>query len=176
MKHEDLSALVDGEIDDEARPALLDALSADSGAREAWRRYHVIGDVLRTVPAVIETAPLASPRTAEVVRLPSRRPVRAPVAGLAVAASVALVAVLLVNGAGLPARQAELAAVEEVADYAAAVPIVATVGEERDTQLVPTGSFDQRLDGYLVNFNEQRARLGVPGVHPYVRIVGFDAR
>ena len=41
--------------------------------------------------------------------------------------------------------------------------------------LEPVGVYDQRLNGYLVNFNEQRQRLGVPGVHPYVRIVGFEA-
>ncbi|MEX2482374.1 MAG: sigma-E factor negative regulatory protein [Gammaproteobacteria bacterium] len=176
MKHEDLSALVDGEIGDEARPSLLDALSADVDARGAWRRYHVIGDVLRSAPAMIEALPAAPLRSAEVVTLPARRGVRPPLAGLAVAASVALVAVLLVNGAGMPARHAELAAIEDVGKDAVSPQVVATVGDERDLQLVPTGSFDQRLDGYLVNFNEQRSRLGVPGVHPYVRIVGFDAR
>lgn len=176
MKHEDLSALVDGEIDDEARPQLLDALSADRDARGAWRRYHVIGDVLRNAPAMVEAASAAPHRTAEVVALPARRTIRAPLAGLAVAASVALVAVLLVNGAGMPAGQAELAAVDGGAADTPPSQVVATVGDERDLQLVPAGSFDQRLDGYLVNFNEQRSRLGVPGVHPYVRIVGFDAR
>lgn len=38
-----------------------------------------------------------------------------------------------------------------------------------------TSEFQRRLNSYLVNFNEQRSNLGVPGVHPYVRIVGFEA-
>lgn len=36
------------------------------------------------------------------------------------------------------------------------------------------GEFQRRLNSYLVNFNEQRSNLGMPGVHPYVRIVGFE--
>jgi hypothetical protein len=34
---------------------------------------------------------------------------------------------------------------------------------------------DERLDSYIVNFNEQRMSQGMPGTNPYVRIVGYDA-
>ena len=175
MNHEDISALVDEEVDDATRARLLDALGEDAAARRTWGRYHVIGDMLRTMPAT--PAKVAAPRVlpAAVVPLPRRaRGLRGPLTGLAVAASVTLVAVLLVN-AGAPSLPGpEVAAV--ALSPAPAGATVATVGTERDLHLVPAGTFDERLDGYLVNFNEQRARLGVPGVHPYVRIVGFDAR
>ena len=33
----------------------------------------------------------------------------------------------------------------------------------------------RRLNSYLVKFNAQRSSLAVPGVNPYVRIVGFQS-
>ena len=181
MKYEDISALVDGEVDDGARAPLLDALSADPVARRAWGRYHVIGDILRTtsLDMRVATSPAqaASQPDAKIVVLAPRRSLRGPLVGLAAAASVAMAAILLVNGSGGPAPQAPaLATTSPAVESQRAAQAVATVDVGRDLHLVPAGSFDQRLDDYLVNFNEQRSRLGVPGVHPYVRIVGFDAR
>ena len=181
MKYEDISALVDGEVDDGARAPLLDTLSADPAARKAWGRYHLIGDILRTtsLDMRVATSPaqVAARPDAEIIALAPRRSLRGPLAGLAAAASVAMAAILLVNGSGGPAPQAPiLASAPPVAEMQITAQAVATVDAGRDLHLVPAGSFDQRLDGYLVNFNEQRSRLGVPGVHPYVRIVGFDTR
>lgn len=180
MKYEDISALVDGEVDDGARAPLLDALSADPVAGRTWGRYHVIGDVLRTTSLDMRVADLPAPAArpeAEIVALAPRRSLRNPLLGLAAAASVAMAAILLVNGSGGPVSQAPVLAIASPVVEAQSTPqAVASVDDERDPHLVPAGSFDQRLDDYLVNFNEQRSRLGVPGVHPYVRIVGFDAR
>jgi len=178
MNQEELSALVDGEIVDHDLPRLLDALGGDAGARRAWSRYHLIGDALRDDGGAL-TAPAA-----EVVALPARR--RAPLAGLAVAASVAVLAVVLVAAGGRGGPEAGLEVAETLVPAAtneAAVASaetlaprpVSSVNETRQAALEPVGVYDQRLNGYLVNFNEQRQRLGVPGVHPYVRIVGFEA-
>lgn len=175
MHHEDISALVDEEVDDATRARLLDALGEDATARRTWGRYHLIGDMLRTMPATTTRTVAPRPLPTNVAPLPRRaRGLRGPLTGLAVAASVTLVAVLLVN-AGAPSLSGPEVATVALSP-APADATVATVGTERDLHLVPAGTFDERLDGYLVNFNEQRARLGVPGVHPYVRIVGFDAR
>lgn len=52
----------------------------------------------------------------------------------------------------------------------AAIPVTTVRYEESQPM-----QQDQRLDSYIVNFNEQRVNRGVPGVHPYVRIVGYNA-
>lgn len=178
MNQEELSALVDEEIESSERRRLLDELGGDAEARGTWSRYHLIGETLRSDPvAAARQAP------SNVVALPPTAPWRAPLAGLAIAASVALLAVVFVLGRGPattapgfelnaealpPAQSAE--PVTTVATAPVAAPYIDRAGEPA----VVRGQ-DRRLDGYLVNFNEQRARVGVPGVHPYVRIVGFDA-
>jgi hypothetical protein len=102
-----------------------------------------------------------------------------PAVGFAIAASVATVAVI---GAQYyqGGRDSRMSLVQERFPSQAATPIAALeppatppVGTEGS----PRVSYlrDPRLNSYLVNFNEQRSSLGVPGVHPYVRIVGFEA-
>ena len=178
MNHEELSALVDEEIESSERGRLLDELGDNADALRTWSRYHLIGETLRSDPA-----PAAGQPPANVVELPPAAPSRAPLAGLAIAASVALLAVVFVLGRG-PATTAptfELNAAapppaqpaEPVATVAAA-PVTTPYIDGAGEPAVVRGQ-ERRLNGYLVNFNEQRARVGVPGVHPYVRIVGFDA-
>lgn len=200
MNREDLSALVDGEIAEHELPRLLDTLADDSGARRSWSRYHLIGDTLRAGAA---DHPERAPQAAVVPLPPPRR--RLPLGGLAVAASVATLAVVLAIGGGqVTEEEAPLAlaqgggegssaasAVGETARgtfddglggnlrtagaAALAAPAATAVADGQPDALPPLGAHDERLNGYLVNFNEQRSRLGMPGVHPYVRIVGFEA-
>jgi len=99
---EQLSSLVDGEFDEaidvEQR---LDHLLKDREASHRWERYHLIGDALkRNLPPVIDRQ-LASRVMAELekeptVLAPSRRyaSLGKQITGLAVAASVATIAVL----------------------------------------------------------------------------------
>ncbi|MCB1749261.1 MAG: anti-sigma 24 factor, partial [Gammaproteobacteria bacterium] len=121
----------------------------------------------------------ATPR-ADVVPLPARDRLRAPLAGLAIAASVAALSVVLVAGnRGEPTVTPALEVAQSGAvapSVPAAAPAVDSIVGDEASGLVPAGAYDQRMNGYLVNFNEQRARLGMPGVHPYVRIVGFEQR
>jgi sigma-E factor negative regulatory protein RseA len=176
MNEEDISALADDEIEAASLAPLLERLGGEAGARRTWARYHLIGEVLRGEEGGAARPAEAAP-AAEVVPLPGARRLRAPLAGLAIAASVAALTVVLVAGdrdiAGRPAGF-------EVAQGGALPPVAATpvdsITSEDASGLVPAGAHDQRLNGYLVNFNEQRARLGMPGVHPYVRIVGFEQR
>ena len=46
MKNQ-LSALIDGELDPQEAEHLFTALKVDAEMKEAWRQYHLIGDVLR---------------------------------------------------------------------------------------------------------------------------------
>jgi len=47
---EQLSALVDGALDDGRQRALLARLGEDGELRSRWSRYHLIGDALRGEP------------------------------------------------------------------------------------------------------------------------------
>lgn len=189
MNNEELSALVDDEVSADTCDTIVNQLLDDQQARRTWSRYHLIGEVLS------DGRQPAAAVSAEIVELnPPKQPSRAPIAGLAIAASVAVLAVMVLLNRGpgkLPADFApagfEVAETQPITTPAVLAPQpvnVAAVSRPTPVNsltaapaaaMVPVGAYDQRLNGYLVNFNEQRSRRGVPGVHPYVRIVGFEA-
>ncbi len=196
-REEQLSALVDDELD--APPgALLTRLVEDPESRERWARYHMIGDVLRD--REVRLAPELGARVAAALASepallvpPARIPARVRATGAVplrrwgFAAGFAAVALL---GASFVAREPVQPVAPGVAEQAppAAGNLQQVIQDTarpqevawEDARSAPaanpqTVEFHRRLNSYLVNFNEQRADLGVPGVHPYVRIVGFEA-
>lgn len=178
MNKEDVSLLVDGELTPESCRELLDELGQDRDMRRTWARYHLIGELIRgaeTAPASADDRlPLRQPQVFPIpTAVPRRRPV--PMAGFAIAAGIAALAVTLVLRApdGTTPPRLDLAQ-----GSAAAAPPVTLAVASAAPEILPAVSLRnaQRMNGYLVNFNEQRARLAVPGVHPYVRIVGFESR
>lgn len=182
---EQLSALTDDELSDAERPLLLGRLQRDPQLRACLGRYHLIGEVMRggDVPAatlgvadrvqraLAGDAPVhATARSAALLT-----PWLKPVAGLAVAASVALVAVLAVTSLRTDTGT------EPVPSLASSQPldpsgarVVRAGGPAGDQWERLDPRIDKRLSGYLVNHNEYAASRGVQGVMPYVRIVGFD--
>lgn len=190
---EQLSALVDDELD-VPPTAAIGRLLADEARRRQWSRYHLIGDVLRDRDAPLDLdlagrisaaideepallAPVALPaRTTRPAPLPPAQTGRA----WAVAAGLAAVGI---TGLMFAARAPEPA--PATAPVAQVAPLVAVPAGTQFVTWDPAGTpstanpqtleFQRRLNSYLVNFNEQRSNLGVPGVHPYVRIVGFEA-
>lgn len=114
---EQLSALVDGALSARDSDQLLAALSADEDLRTRWRRYHLIGDALRGEPVGrnvadrVRAAVAAEPTALAPRRVHARAMPRwlVPAAGLAAAASVGALTVLLVprgqDGGGLAAPQ-----------------------------------------------------------------------
>ena len=183
---EQLSALADDELNEVEQPLLLGRLQRDAGLRACLGRYQLIGEVMRGTGA---TATLGVAERVQQALADDQMPVNArvsaktalwkPVAGLAVAASVALVAVLTVTSVNNPPENDLPAlATADPAPVAAPVPgsaatRVSDAGtDQRWDRLDP--SIDKRLSGYLVNHNEYAASHGVQGVMPYVRIVGHD--
>jgi len=107
---EQLSTFLDGELPDQETALLLKRLERDDELRGALSRYSLIGAVLRSdgdVPAARQVAARVSAaiarepfRAAAFVRLPDRDLLLRSVAGLAVAAGVAIGAVLIVPQVG----------------------------------------------------------------------------
>jgi sigma-E factor negative regulatory protein RseA len=182
---EQLSALMDDELDDAERPLLLGRLQRDPRLGTCLGRYQLIGEVMRggdveagalgvadrVRQALAEDAPIHVPAHG---RGKQPRWLK-PLAGLAVAASVALVAVLAVTSVRTDnntAQVPELASMQQPVVPAASVTQVSDSADEQWERLDP--HIDKRLSGYLVNHNEYAASRGVQGVMPYVRIVGYD--
>lgn len=181
QKIEDLSALIDGEYDNDP-DAVIGHICRDEQLRQAWARYHLISDCLKGhlpehismsvgegVHRLLETEPT--------VLVPKRRlnHYLRPAVGFAIAASVAVVAILAIqhNNSSLTGSDAETLAAKpsvqgniEQYTFAAAGPM----------QPVSTGdkSANSRMNSYLVNYNEQRANAGMQGIFPYVRIVAHE--
>lgn len=113
-RDEQLSALMDGQLEDDQLRFLLQGLKDDEEARQKWRRYHVIGDAMRGAPARSLEADFSAAVMAEIAADPNHSVGAVDDGGLgaepawvkrvvsfAVAASVATVALFVANDRGL---------------------------------------------------------------------------
>ena len=196
--NEEISAFVDGELRGPARARIVGRLYGDSELRRAWERFHLSGDAMRKVGPVPGAGSIAG-RVGEAVSgeqiVPIGRRARrlgvGPLSGLALAASVAAVAILgirsLDGGAQHPA--AEASRPEGAAGSAVSVPGPAVPDPVRPSIAAmevrhprpesarlqwndAAPDAEARLNTYLVNHNEY-AGHGVREVLPYVRVVGY---
>lgn len=180
-------------MDDEASAGgELEHIATASAAQATWARYHLIGDVLRDNSSEIAPPDFAAMLAEQIAEEPTvlappraAKSVLKPVVGFAIAASVATLAVIGVQrtaptpgGDEVPAIASPAVTVPEATDTPPAL-----VASAPDSSATPTTVVIQpgalpaqhRLNSYLVKFNEQRSNVGVPGVNPYVRIVGFES-
>ena len=194
---EQLSAMLDGEPIDAQDQELARLLEAED-SRAAWHRYALIGDAMRSGnrhdPAEDEAhailggsmsfadklkQTIADEPTVLAPRKRGKTKLLQPVAGLALAASVAGVAVIGVQQMMNTTEQAQplSAASINAAEQVLATQLVA--GKDQNTETpeleIDLEEHQRRLNSYLVNYNAQRTSLGMPGVNPYVRIVGFES-
>ena len=196
--NEEISAFVDGELRGPARARIVGRLYGDSELRRVWERFHLIGDTVRKVGPVPGAGSIAG-KVGEAVSgeriVPieprARRPGIGPLSGLALAASVAAVAILGIRGldGGVQRPAAEVSRPEGTAGPAVSVPgpavpdpvrpsIAATAVRHPRPESArlqwndAAPDAEARLNAYLVNHNEY-AGHGVRGVLPYVRIVGY---
>ncbi|MEA2094814.1 MAG: sigma-E factor negative regulatory protein [Pseudomonadota bacterium] len=174
--HEQISALVDDELAESGLALLARRIGSNDDLHQRLSRYQLISDALQNhlperidpafskrVQAAIQEEPAVNPDRSGGRRLAA---LLRPVAGLAVAASVALVAVLSIQSI----RQEE-----------PSLPAVATAPVSSDyIRAQDTGQPDilpqarKRLDIYLVNHSEYAANRGMQGMLPYVRIIGHE--
>lgn len=179
---EHLSAFIDGEHEDEH---LLDVLIRDKDMKQTWSRYHLIGDCLRdNLPEHISNDHISnsvknSLQNEPTVLAPKTKQFDfKPFAGLAIAASVAMVAVLGIQSGneinpaatGAPAIANSIGTGVESFNFAEAQVLPAAV-KQSDT---PEHLTNERLNEYLMNHNTYRSNGGVNGVIPYVRMVTIE--
>jgi len=104
---EHLSSLMDGEISRETSRFLVRRLGADKELCATWARYHLVRDCLRHHEGGLASSDLCQRVSLALESEPAQAPTRRrlsmawlkPVAGMAVAASVALMAIVMVGPA-----------------------------------------------------------------------------
>jgi sigma-E factor negative regulatory protein RseA len=187
------SVLLDGELDQEEQARAVSALlGAGDEALERFGRYRLIGDVMRGESAVLSTSVVRNVREVlqdePVVLAPRSRAVprwMRPAAGLAVAASVAVGAVMVAPqllSPGQPGGQAVQTAAELPRPDVAPTLVAAGSSATRD----PQGRFGQwqaldreleeRLNRLVIEHHEFGGRTGVNGPVPHIGFVSYDAR
>ena len=185
-KLEQISALVDNELEHGSR-FVLQALTIDEAYKGAWGRYHLIGECLRGhLPARVDmrlAGRISKALHDEPVARMAHRSLRLlkPVAGLALAATVAAVAILGVRqiGSGPVATATPPIAYNPAGTNSDYQTVTVTAGPAPPSKQ-PVRSYStpddaqSRMNRYLVNYNEYRANSGVQGTMPYVRIVAHE--
>ena len=171
---EKLSAFVDNELDELDEHRVHAALAGDAALRRTWERYHLARSALHQELEIILPSDMAERVSRRIAGEPSeagsyRRHQLARLAGtLAMAASVAAIAILGVQRVNAPPEQpATLAASSPVN----AEPVI-RVGTTRWDTKEPEA--EDALNAYLVEHNEFASNFD--GMMPaYVRVVGYDS-
>lgn len=181
---EQISALVDDELDDSERASVFDRLRWDQELLHRWERYHFISDVIknkrpvplgpdfaRRVSQALEAEPALLVRPARRGNVLSDRRYWA---GLAVAASVAAVAVLGVRSGMQGTEETQL-------NYVASAPPADTVyaGHMQSPQArweSAQPEVESRLNYYLANHSEYSSVPGMHGRLPYMRMAGYESK
>lgn len=177
---EQLSAMVDGELPGNEQEFLLRRLEHDRDLQTSWSRYHLIGDAMRRhTPSSVDhdlAARVSSALGQDVheqdIPLAGRQGVQLlkPVAGLAIAASVAVMAIVgMQNFTSTPTMQN---AVPSLAQHETVPDIVRVRGTRWD---LSQPGIESKLNGYLVNHNEYANETNLQGILHYARIAGYDS-
>ncbi|MDH3221352.1 MAG: RseA family anti-sigma factor [Gammaproteobacteria bacterium] len=207
MKEQDekLSYLLDDYADENAS-GNVDEVIGDVNLQYRMRRYRMIGEIMRhELPPAIDTGfheAVMARIAREVGAVQDRKPramldsstpapllsrgIFKPIAGLAVAASVAIVTVALWQPQSQDARQpdaglaeADQIKIQQLAGQriaGSAVPVSTGVPTRGTRWKIDRGSpeLQQKLNAYLVNHTEYSN--SVQGLIPQARVAGFDAQ
>ena len=188
---ETISALLDGELGQPAAQRALDSLlQGDPEERARFGRYRLIGDLMRGEAVVVSTDLAA--RVQERLRdephvlVPVRRQrtLLRPVAGAALAASVAAGAVMVEPQLLGPANQPPGASQVASAPVPHGAPVarvaatgsgpVASAGQARWHRL--DGEMAERLNRMVLEHHEFGGRTGINGPVAHIGLVSYDPR
>lgn len=185
---EQISALTDDNLSHGEHELLIRRFSVHRELRLCWERYHVIGEAMRKGLPHVDTRGFAD-RVMQVLEgeSPQHEAPRSGLlsnlskglAGMAVAASVAAVAVVgLRHDTGHMIQGASAAAPSEIVPSNAAANVTpASFGTVSNaTWNGNTPDVQAELSNYLINHNEMAASLPQPSVPPYFYIATYDPR
>lgn len=169
---EELSALMDAELDEVTERRALQALSQDAGLRERWERYHLIRAAMTQQLGTVTEANFCDrvmTRLDKEEAVKQQAPLRFwPLAGgFAAAASLAAIAVLVLQTFQPPNSPETSPAV------VASTPARLSTTPAPVVPVTTTASTDteERLNSYLVGHSEYMPTAGIGGMLPYVRVV-----
>lgn len=188
---QNLSSFLDGEIDSNTDKT-VERLANDKSLHRLWHRYQLISDVLnRELPGVVDRKladRVAQDITSEPAILAPGR--MAPnslfrtVAGFAIAASVATVAVIGVQYNSIKNSPDQQNTAVEIVDNSPDIntnisqytfPASTSVVRTQIDEIENTEEPNARLNSYLVNHSEFRtSQSGVQTMNPYVRIIANE--
>jgi len=159
---EQLSAFVDNEAYDQG---IIDEIKGNADLRATLTRYSIVGDVLnnRYEPGSHElVSKVSASLDEEAVLIAPRQWMQKPrllkqTAGIALAATVAAVAILVVGNFSATTNTQ---------------PTVA-VGPITNKPIRMTSAVQRKLNGYLVSHTEYSASSQMKGMLPYTRIASF---
>ena len=179
---ENISTLMDGETE-LVDAGFLNNPDMDAEATGQWQRYHLIRDAMHgNLPEQINPqlfkAIQSSIADEPTILAPKRKQPPAllkPIAGLAIAASV-MAAVLL----GVQTFQATDTLETEnsvlaINQSGPTAPNASFVSFDENSNEA-TDQAEQRINRYIMNYNEHKASNGVRSVPPYARMVGYEAQ
>jgi sigma-E factor negative regulatory protein RseA len=173
--NEKLSALLDDELSEHEREALLREMTRDPALRGTWERYHLIRSSLRRELGALAAPDLAGRIARELeaqpparASLPLRtafpRPLLKAASALAIAASVAAVAIFTVRPVLSPETATQTASLQSRPAPAQPDAAAAAVASARDSE----------INAMLVKHSEFSPAVGPGSLAPYVRVVGYS--
>jgi sigma-E factor negative regulatory protein RseA len=192
---EDLSCFMDGEISKESSRFLVRRLGADGELRATWARYHLVRDCLRNQEGDL-TAVNLSGRIQQALASESQQstppgvdasqsmltqsmPVwLKPVAGMAIAASVALMAIVAVGPGQSPIGPTAAELVGSPQPKAFVSPnnaLAPSPVSQQVSVLGGTGSSNQKMNSYLLRHYQATDSTGGKGFVTFVPIVVTQA-
>jgi sigma-E factor negative regulatory protein RseA len=177
---EELSCLLDGELDSARCRPCLDALCGDDAARADWALWHAVGDALRSSEvaalhaggfgerlgrALAAEPPIVAPR-AWALRTRTVRRVVLPGAAAAAAVVVLAVVALPMIRASAPATPVGTTELARATPPAPAAPSPVAVREATPVAVVDR---TPQLDPYLQAHREMSGGMGLPRTTHYLR-------
>jgi len=161
---ERVSAFIDGEVHNKD---IMDELQHDKEMRATMARYSLIGDVLNNrytsgsheLAAKVHDALDAEATLVTPQQWIQKNKLMKHAAGLAVAATVAAVAIMVVGNFS-PTTETGLSV---------------AVGPITDKPIRMTSAVQRKLNGYLISHTEYSASGQMKGMLPYTRIASFTA-
>lgn len=166
-----ISMLMDSDLDGRDNPRLIDRLEEDAELKATWARYNLIGDVMRSSIGPLADKDFAARISAMVAEEPTvlapntlktKLIVRPSVVSLSLAASLAVVAILVGKSMNDHADVFQMASNGKPTPTQVADKMAGAVESQADSQ----------FNDYLVMHNETASMAGSAGMFPYVRVVG----